>query len=129
MATAGDVVSRALRLIKVVGIGRSASAEEMTEGLASLGNMLSSWEFEGVPLDGLGDAEFTAATEVPLPASHIDAIQYNLASRLSVEYGTPPNPILVQLAERGFMALQAAYVQVPILSVDEGLLGSRRHYE
>ena len=129
MATAGDVVSRALRLIKVVGIGRAASAEEMTEGLAALGSLMASWQLQGIQLGPIAETTLTTTTSIPLPPSHTDALQTNLAMRLSVEYGTPPNPLLMQMAGEGFQALQAAYVQIPILSMNDGLLGGRHRYE
>ncbi len=121
MATAGDSVTRALRIIGVAGIGRAPSAEEMADGLTSLGSMLAGWQLEGIRLGPLVDTTLTSTTDFALPMSHLDAIDYNLAARLGLEYGKPLNPTAAALADRAFMALQAAYLMVPVLQTNDGL--------
>jgi hypothetical protein len=128
MATAGSIVTRALRILGVCGIGRDPSAEEMADGLAALRDMLASWEMEGVRLGALVGVDLSTTTVMPLPASHIDPVQYNLAARLSIEYGRPLNPAAGAMADRGFASLQTAYVQVPQMTLDAALTSSSRRY-
>ena len=124
MATAGDIVNRALRIINIAGVGQAISAEEMQEGLAALRDMMASWELEGVRLGAFVGTDLTTTTTIPLPASHMDAIQALLAKRLSPEYGRAPDPILMERAGNGWAALQAAYLQVPVCTVDPALRGT-----
>lgn len=46
MATAQDLISRAMRLIGVASVGETLSAEEVDAGLTALNAMLSSWRNE-----------------------------------------------------------------------------------
>ena len=47
MATANDMISRALRLIGVLGQGRRVlDTNEATDGLAALNTMLDSWSID-----------------------------------------------------------------------------------
>lgn len=124
MATAGDIVNRALRLIGIVGIGRSATAEEMQEGLGELRDMLADWELQGVRLGALVGVDLAITTTIPLPASHRGALQRNLAVLLAPEYGRTVEPALAMKADEGFRALQAAYLQVPEMRIDPALRGT-----
>lgn len=121
MATAGDIVNRALRLLGVVGIGYAAAAEEMQEGLAAFTAMMAAWENEGVYLGPIAGDPLAVATDIPLPPSHEEALQYNLAKRLAGEYGRALKPEQLEIAENGFRALQAAYAEVPEMCPDAGL--------
>lgn len=104
MATAGDTVTRALRLIQVGASGETPSAEEMADGLAALNDMLHGWAKDGVDLGhitlGLADAHKTHD-------SWLEGIRYNLAVRLAGEYGMPVPPYVAQQAARAFSAFQA----------------------
>lgn len=46
MTTARSIITRALRLIKVVGDGESGDAEDLDIGLTSLNDMLDSWSID-----------------------------------------------------------------------------------
>lgn len=125
MATAGDIATDALMAIGIVGVGRAPTAEEMQRALTRMRRMFGSWELEGVRLGDLVGAALTTTTVIPLPESHLEAVEDNLAARLAREFGRQLDPSLVADAARGFQALQAAYIQVPIVDIDPALRGDR----
>lgn len=46
MATAGDIITRALRSLEVIAQGESADANQLSDGLVSLNDLLSAWSNE-----------------------------------------------------------------------------------
>lgn len=128
MATAGDLVRAGLRIPGIVGVGRAATAEEMQDGLSALIDMLAAWELEGVRLGPLVGVALTNTTTIPLPASHLRALKYNLAAELADEYGSQLRPKQIEIAATGLQALQAAYAFVPDTVPEPGLGTSRPVY-
>lgn len=123
MATALDVVRRAMRLIGALAEGEVPTAEQLTDGLTAMQGMLGDWETRGVFLGGAVDTTYAGATEVPVPVTHLNALAFNLAVSLAPEYGRQDalQAVLPQ-AERSFLALQAQYANVPICNVDPALV-------
>lgn len=124
MATARDVVTRALRLIGAIAAGEDASAEDATAGLDVLNDMLSGWAIEGVDLvhitRGLSD-------DLLVHASYLEGIRYNLALRLCEEYGKPVPPFVADRAAKTFAAFQAHTIEfADDLRVDSAL--QPRHF-
>jgi hypothetical protein len=121
--TALDAINRALRMLGITAEGETPSAAQAEDALFTLNSMIGAWEGEGIRLT-LPTLELV--TTLPVPASHNDAICYSLAMRLAAEYGKPPSPALIETQSRTFNALQAAYVQVPELTIDPSLLRAGR---
>lgn len=48
MATADEIVTRALRRIGIVSVGASPSQEDLSDGLAALNELISSWAADGL---------------------------------------------------------------------------------
>lgn len=46
MATAGDIITRALRSLSVIAQGESADSDQLADGLVSLNDLLSAWSNE-----------------------------------------------------------------------------------
>lgn len=115
MATPNDYITRALRMLGVVAEGEVARAEQATDALTVLNAMLASWSNEGVRLE----LPTLALTDtVPLPANHDDAITYNLAVRVSAEFGIDPKMAPAALADQTFRALQAQYANMPAMTLE-----------
>ena len=112
MATALDVIKRSLRMIGELAAetGEAPSAAAAEQALAALNGMLAGWENKGVRL---GLDTLALATTLPVPASHDDAIAYNLAVNLAAEWGQDVSPAVAGRAAEEFAALQAAYTHVP----------------
>ena len=112
MATALDVIKRSLRMIGELAAetGEAPSAANAEHALASLNAMLAGWENKGIRLSM---DTLALATTIPVPASHDDAIAYNLAVNLAAEWGQDVSPAVAGRAAEEFAALQAAYTHAP----------------
>ena len=119
MATALDVISRAMRLIGALSTGEVPSADEAKDGLSSLQAMLGEWEGRGVRLGAVVDTEFATADTIPVPVTHLQALAFNLAVVIAPEYGRGEAlQAVIPQAERSFNALRAQYVRAPVIGAD-----------
>ena len=119
MATALDVIRRAMRLIGALAEGEVPTAEQAADGLVSLQAMLGEWETRGVRLGSVVDATYSTATDIPVAVTHLNALALNLAVLIAPEYGAADRlQAVIPQAERAFDALQAQYLVVPIVGVD-----------
>jgi len=127
MATALDFIRRAMRLIGSLDAGEIPSAVDAQTGLEALQAMLGEWETRGVRLGGVVDMPIAAATVIPVPVTHLNAIAYGLAAQIAPEYGKPPDvlqPIVAQ-AERSFKALLGQYTRAPTIGADPAVVWQR----
>ena len=104
MAQVGRMVTRTLRLLRVVDATEAPEAEDMVSGIDALNGMMARWEADGVSL-GWAPVE-GPADELPAPAEAEEAIRFNLAIVLRGEYGLPLDPDIYQRAEDGLNALR-----------------------
>jgi len=104
MAKVGRIVTRALRLLRVVDATETPQAEDMTTGIESLNDMMARWEADGTSLGW--SAVGSPDEELPAPAEAEEAIRFNLAVALRSEYGVPIDPDVFQRAEDGLSALR-----------------------
>ena len=123
MARVADIVSRALRILRVVDAHSAPSAQEMTDGIVALNGMMRRWEANGLAL-GWSDVE-GPDDQVPAPDEAHEAIVYNLALKMRPEYGAALEPDVVQHAADGHAALRrdvltASPLQVTPRSPREG---------
>ena len=110
MATTTQIVTRALRRLRVVPSGGTPSAEDLSDGQDALTAMINAWEAEGLTGDIL-----------PLDARFEQAVVAMLAVRISAEYGKEPDAVLVRDAENGWGQISAAFFAVPASRFDSGL--------
>lgn len=127
MATALDVITRALRMLGAVSTGEVPSADEAADGLTTLQGMLGQWETRGVRLGGAVDLTYATATTIPVPVTHYDALSFNLAVALAPEYGKSGEALaaIIPQAERTFRMLQAQYCKVPSIGADPAVTRQR----
>lgn len=118
MTTARDLITMSLRSIGVLHSGETPSAEEANDGLATLNQMLNSWLYEGIDLEftslGLNDT-------VPYPEDHIGPFRWNLALRMSPDYGISVTPAVAAMAKEGYDQLRRQYLDNRELKVDSAL--------
>lgn len=109
MATAQDIINRALRLAKVLDAGEAAEAEDAEDALATLNVMLAEMHEADI---GLPDYSFaTLQTELASGAADQDALAYQLALRISPEYGVELSPQVVAMAQEAMGRLRLRYFQ------------------
>lgn len=112
MATASDIVTRALRSLRVISSGETPTADESADGLTALNDMLAAWALDGIDL---GHITLVAADELDVPDMHLQTIRLALAERLAGEYGAELAPADQIALSKGMTALQARYFSVPDL--------------
>jgi hypothetical protein len=110
MATAHDVITRALRTIGALAGGEMPTSDDAADALRTLNDMLAGWEMEGIRML-LPDLALTDTIQVPRP--QIEGIVLGLAMALAQEYGRTVNPVLAMRARRTYRALQTAYFDMP----------------
>lgn len=113
MATAGDIVSRALRLLTVLDPHEAAEAEDFETGAAALNAMCARWEADGLAL-GWSPVR-NPLDPLPSPPEAEEALAYNLAVRLRPEYNVDLKPDIVGIAREGLSALlRDRLVEMPL---------------
>lgn len=115
MTTARDIIKAALTKIGVVGVGQETGSDEADEALFTLNAMMHGWKARSA------DIEFTDMTlddQFPIGDEFVLGTVYLLAANLSPDYTVPANFD----ADDWFRTLQAAYVDLPTLTVDAALL-------
>lgn len=115
MTTARDIIKAALTKIGVVGIGQEPSADEADEALFALNAMMYGWKARSVDTEHV---ELAMSDTFPLGNEFIEGTVYLLAGRMSSDFTVPPSFD----ADDWFRTLQAAYVELPTLTVDAALL-------
>lgn len=80
MQTVRDIVTDALSIARIVGLGRTPKAKEMTFGVQALNDMLSQWVVEGIDLE---QSELVESDEPTFDATYLRGVKYNLAAALA----------------------------------------------
>lgn len=114
MATARDIVTRAMRKRRIIPVGVTPEASEMSDGVDDLNDMLAAWRINGIDI---GHVTLVAADTLDVPDDHILTIVLSLAERMG-DYGGQMDPADILLAEQGRRALQAQYFHIDTLSCE-----------
>lgn len=109
MATAGNIVTRALVLAGQIEAGETPVAEEMNDGIDALNEMLFAWVNEGVDL---GHSTVAQADDLIVHDTSLEGVRYNLAVRLAGEYGFTLPARVMDRADKTFRALQGVTLEV-----------------
>lgn len=104
MADVAKIINRALRLIKIVDAGEAATGEDAATAIEALNDMVGRWEANGLsmgwtPVSLPGDV-------LPAPDESHEALAYNLALRLSSEYGSEVDQLMAQRASESLAELR-----------------------
>lgn len=104
MTTVVQLVSRSLRLLRVLDANEAAEAEDFATAVVALNAMCTRWEANGM---ALGWADVTAPDEeIPVPPEAEEAVVYNLALRLRAEYGVSLDQDVVSFARQGLAEIR-----------------------
>lgn len=118
MTTARVVVTRSLKLLRVIAAEETPTASQMADGLDSLNDLLHSLKSHNADID---HQDLTADDDLPVPPEHIRPIKYLLASEMAPEYGTQLTPEVAVEAKAAMPTLQAYYRRTAKLRVDDGI--------
>lgn len=118
MATASQVINRALKRLKVIGVGASPTANETTDCLEALNDMLFAWRIEGIDL---AHTTLLSTDTLDVDDDHIEAIALNLAKRVGGMFGRELSKEDQQLALEGEMSLRAYHFSIADLEDDNPL--------
>ncbi len=100
--TVRDVCLFALR--KVAGIGDEPDADELSDAVERLGDMIALWSAQGAAM-GI-DLPLAEADTLGVSDAHIFALKYNLMVALSDLYGFELSPFSVDYARRGLAQIK-----------------------
>ena len=113
MATASDIVSRALRLLTVLDPHEAAEAEDFETGTLALNAMCARWEANGMAIGW--SPIVNPADDLPCPPEVEEALAYNLAVRLRPEYNVQLAQDVIEIAKEGMRALMRdRLVEMPL---------------
>ena len=122
--TPNDAIKSALSLIGVLAEGETPNAEQASDGLDALNDMISSWEMVGL---SIGHTTVAINDTMSIPAQYNKAIKYNLALELAPNYEIEPPMIVALHARQGYAALYADNHDIE-KRVFDTTLTSRTHY-
>lgn len=123
MATAREVITGTLRKLRVYAAGETPTAEDMDDCLVSLNEMLASWRNDGIDLSHV---TLALSDTLDVPDDHLVTVKLSLAEHIGGEYGAELSATDAAVAERGRMALRAAYFTIAKLDTDSPL-GTGKH--
>jgi hypothetical protein len=104
-----EAVERALRRLRVIGLGKEPKAAEAAEGVTICNQMLHEWSIDGIDI---AHTTLDSSDEIDVPADHESAIVLNLAKRMGGLFGAQLSPDDDLLAQRGRMALVAYHFSI-----------------
>lgn len=115
MASATDLISRALRILTVIPIGDPVPSEYTDASLVALNAMMARWEADGITVGWTAVSSPGATLTVPAEAEQ--AIAYNLAANLASEFGFPITDLIVAMADGEYRRIQRDALLIPINSM------------
>lgn len=127
MTTMNDIVTGALKRLRVINARQTPDGVAASDGLTALNEMMHSWKAKGVDTD---HDTLTASDDFPLDDEHIHGVKALLAVRLASDYGVSIDDGVVRDANMGWEGLEAEFVKpAEDATVDAGLrnLTSRRY--
>lgn len=116
MATALQIITRALVKRTALGAGQVASDEDAADALYELASMLAEWHVAGIGLPQYSPGTLTTATD--FDDADRAAVEGQLALRLT-DYGIPLSGEAIQAANDSFSLLRLRYFQPGQQNFDE----------
>ena len=114
MATVLDIITRAMRLIRVSGRGDALDAETSAEAVDAFNDMLHEWKLSGVDVT---HTDLTASDTFPLADEYRAGVAHMLAGRMRPNYARPR-----EFDEDDFFRrIQAAYLVISEVTFSRGI--------
>lgn len=123
MATNGQIISRALRLLGVLGEGESASPEQAADCLPFLNAMLESWTEVNIDLGWFEQSDTTA--DAPIPKWSEKGVVSKFAQELRPIYPSSSlDPSVYDDNQNGYAIILRKAVVDPLEGADMSHLGA-----
>lgn len=119
MSTVLQIVSRALRLLRVVDPGEPLQAEDLETALVALNSMMARMEASGVSIGWT--AVSNSAEPLPAPPECEEWIAAGLALRLAPEYAKTLDQATVEMYKTGLAATRRDILTASPLVLDSTL--------
>jgi hypothetical protein len=114
--TGQEAINRALRIVGVLAMGQTPSADKTANALEALNAMLARWEANGIALGFAALAE--AGDDLRVPTEAQEAVVFNLAKTIAPEFGRSLSPEALEKATSGYQALSNDAIRVGSSSLD-----------
>ena len=121
--TPNDAIKSALSLLGVLAEGETPNAEQSSDGLDEMNDMIFGWKTSGLDI---GHYEVDLNDEMIIPPEARRAVKYNLAVALSPHYEVEPSMLLALKARKLWAALFACNLEIEEMTLDSTL--TRRTY-
>lgn len=109
MATAYQVVRRALKLATIIDAQEAIGAEDGEDALEALNGLLAEWHEAEIGLPDYSVA--TLQDDLSSDAADRDALAYALAERIAPEYGKQLSPLVMKSGAESMARLRLRYFQ------------------
>ncbi len=124
-ATARTIITRAFRRMGLISEDEGLTAEQTTEALDVLNDMMNGWEAEGIQYS---HTDLALDDTVNVPDFLVRSAMWLLADELANEYGKALTDREIVNVERSRSNLQNYYFSIPQAQTDEGILNRRGPY-
>lgn len=121
MSTNSQIITAALRALRIVGEGESASAAQSADALAILNQMLEAWSVEGIDLQYFAQTDVSAAC--PIPAWSERGVIACLALELAADYGAELTAAVAKRADEGYQTIARECLNARLQPADMSHLG------
>ena len=123
--TPNDVIKSALSLLGVLAESETPTAEQASDGLDALNDMLASWETQGLDL---GHYEVDLNDEMTISPQARKGVKYNLALEIAPNYEIEPKMIVSLHARQAYASLFACNHEIQDKVLDSTLTDHGTHY-
>ncbi len=117
MATAIQIINRAMRLCRILDANEAAEAQDAADALEALNGLLAEMHEARI---GLPDYKFTGLTDtLATDDADREALAYQLAIRIAPEYGVELSQAAMAIAEQTMGRMRLRYFQPGTISFDD----------
>lgn len=120
-ATARQIITRALRRIRVIAAGETPEADMATDALEVMNDMMAGWNADAILY---AHAELGLDDTVNVPDEQLAFVRDLLCEQLAEEYGQTLGPLMLRSIQNARGTMQAAYF-IPRTTPVDAAIGSR----
>lgn len=124
---AAELIRRTLLILGVVDATETPEAEDVQDALDTLNALFAEWHGSDLMVPDYDVA--APATELTIDLADREAVAYQLALRISPEYGATLSAEAREVMESSWRRFQMRYFQPGTVDFSELPCASRRHYQ